>query len=201
MSNQGLLSFIIQTIISLSVFSLFLAIFIDFLKYSKNKKVLKEKKSIVETGTMTLFFLLFYIILRSGAGVITIKSDLLINTLIIPGTLLIVCGCIINIAGRFNLGNNWANQIKIYDKHTLIQTGMYKFVRHPLYASIILMFYGACLVYRSIYAVAAVSVIFVPFMIYRARQEETLLIQRFPQYQEYAKRTGMFFPKIKKGGI
>ena len=105
---------------------------------------------------------------------------------------------VMNIMGRFNLGSNWANHIKIYDEHTLVQRGMYKIVRHPLYASIILMFYGACLVYRNILCFLAVTLIFIPFMYYRAKQEETLLIQTFSEYKDYKERTGMFFPKITK---
>lgn len=147
---------------------------------------------------MTLFFLLFYGIVLSKVGIIPVGIGFIKELLMIIGTVMIVAGCIINISGRFNLGRNWANQIKIYHEHTLIQTGMYKFVRHPLYASIILMFYGGCMVYRNILSIVAVSVVFVPFMAYRARQEEKMLLQRFPEYHNYKQNTGMFFPKILK---
>lgn len=196
--NQGLFYFIIQIVLCMCVLSLFLAIFADFALYSANSKVQKEKKSIVETGTMTLFFVAFYLILRSGAGVLPSLSGTASKLLMVLGTSIVVSGCIINIAGRFNLGRNWANQIKIYQEQTLVQTGMYKIVRHPLYMSIILMFYGACLVYRNILAFSAVSFVFIPFMYYRARQEENLLMQRFPQYSEYRDRTGMLFPKRRR---
>jgi protein-S-isoprenylcysteine O-methyltransferase Ste14 len=168
----------------------------DFVLFSRGAQVQKKKKSIVETGTMTLFFLVYYAIVRSRVGIIPIQIGITKTLLMILGTVMIVMGCIVNITGRLNLGRNWANQIKNYQEHTLVQSGMYKVVRHPLYASIILMFYGACLVYRNIVSFIAVSIVFVPFMIYRARQEENLLIQRFPQYHEYKQSTGMFFPKI-----
>ena len=200
--SQGLFYSIIQATICLCVLSLFLAIFIDFALYSRKEQVQKEKKSVVETGTMTLFFIIFYMILRNGAGVISVPFDFLKEFLMILGTGMIVTGCIVNINGRLHLGRNWANQIKIYQEQTLVQTGMYKIVRHPLYASIILMFYGACLVYRNIISLIAVSIVFVPFMYYRASQEEKLLMLRFPQYHEYKRRTGMLFPKIikRRGG-
>lgn len=196
--SQGLFSIIIQTVICFSVFLLFVAVLIDFTLYSTKEKVQKEKKSIVETGTMTLFFLGFYLILRSGAGVVPISSEPLKTFLILLGTAMIVAGCIANIFGRFDLGRNWANQIKIYDEHTLVETGLYGIVRHPLYASIILMFYGAGLVYRNIWSLLAVSAVFVPFMVYRASQEEQLLAQKFPQYEQYKQRVGMLFPKLFK---
>jgi protein-S-isoprenylcysteine O-methyltransferase Ste14 len=195
--NQQPFSIIIQAIISISVFALFLSVFIDFMMFSRSHHVQKEKKSIVETGTMTFFFIVYYFILVRKTGTIDIPFQMMKQLIAILGTAMILTGCAANIKGRFNLGKNWANHIKIYEEHTLVQTGMYRFVRHPLYASIMLMLYGGCLVYRNITAFAAVSFVFIPFMYYRARQEEVLLLQRFPQYEEYKGRTGMFFPVIR----
>jgi len=191
-------SFIIQLIVCSSVLALFVSILIDFTLYTRDEHIKKEKKSIVETGTMTLFFFAFYLILMTKVGIVSIYDINLKHIVIIIGTVAIVGGCIINILGRFNLGSNWANHIKIYDEHTLVQNGMYKIVRHPLYSSIMLMFYGACLVYRNILCFLAVTLIFIPFMYYRSKQEETLLTQAFPEYNDYKKRTGMFSPKIIK---
>jgi len=191
-------SFIIQLIICCSVLALFVSILIDFTLYTRDEHIKKEKKSIVETGTMTLFLFAFYLILMTKIGIVPIYNNNLMYTVIIIGTFAIVSGCVMNIMGRFNLGSNWANHIKIYDEHTLVQKGMYKIVRHPLYGSIMLMFYGACFVYRNILCFLAVTFIFIPFMYYRAKQEETLLIQTFPEYNDYKRRTGMFFPKIIK---
>ena len=195
--NQQPFNLIIQTILACSVFALFISVFIDFMLFSQSNNVKKERKSIVETGTMTFFFILYYLILVSKVGTIGLGQDIAKQFMMILGTAMIVLGCMANIKGRFNLGKNWANQIKIYKEHTLVQTGMYRIVRHPLYASIIFMFYGGCLVYRNIAAFAAVSLIFVPFMYYRAKQEEVLLLQSFPKYEEYKKITGMLFPRIR----
>ncbi|HEY5586254.1 MAG TPA: isoprenylcysteine carboxylmethyltransferase family protein [Ruminiclostridium sp.] len=197
--SQGLFNLVIQAIICLCVFFLFLAIFIDFVLYSRKEQVQTEKKSFVETGTMTLFFIIFYLILQSGLGGVFITFGFLGKLLKVLGTLMIIIGCIANIYGRLNLGRNWANQVKIYQEQALVQTGMYKIVRHPLYASIILMFYGASLVYQNTVALVVVSVVFVPMMYYRAIQEENLLTQRFPMYNKYKQSTGMLFPKILKG--
>ena len=191
-------SFIIVVIICLSVFALFVSILIDFTLYTRDEHIKKEKKSIVETGTMTLFFILFYLILMTKISIVPIYDENLKHVVIIIGTIAIVLGSIMNIMGRFNLGNNWANHIKIYDEHRLVQKGMYKIVRHPLYASIMLMFYGACLVYRNILCFFAVTFIFIPFMYYRAKQEEALLIQTFTEYADYKRRIGMFFHKLIK---
>lgn len=201
--NIDLFTMVISFIISLSVFSLFLAIILDFSYYNRTYEVKKEKRSIVETGTMTMFFVIYYIALNSKIGVIGIKDSIenlyFIRVLIVIGTVMVGAGCIINIIGRFNLGRNWANHIKIYEEHKLIQTGMYDLVRHPLYSSIMAMLYGGVLVYRNILCFALVTFVFIPFMYYRAKQEESLLEIAFPEYESYKNKTGMFFPKIKKG--
>ncbi len=187
---------IADIIIGTCLFILFTSIMINFAE-SSGKKIRKEKKSIVETGTMTLFFIGYYILIRFRIGEIAVSAHIR-HYLIILGLACVVSGCIINVSGRFYLGKNWANQIKIYDNQTFTRKGVFNIVRHPLYASLMLMFYGACIVYPNYLAFLANTFIFIPFMYYRARQEEKLLSETFNEYRQYKKEVGMFFPKIKK---
>ena len=176
---------------------IFTSILINFIESKSRKSVKKEKKSVVETGTMFAFFIILYLVIRFGILKIEIQSTSLKIILVIFGTLIIVLGTIFNVLGRLKLKQNWANQIRIYKNQTLIKKGVYGIVRHPLYASLIWVFYGASLVYHNILALLLNSLIFIPFMYYRAKQEEKLLIERFKEYKEYINKVGMFFPKIK----
>ena len=192
-------SSIVSIIIILCVITIFIAVLIDFIEFKGRKGIKKEKRSIVETGTMTLFFIIFYFVLRLRFGEIMIENAPVKVAITIIGVLSIVFGCIFNIKGRLELGKNWANQIKIYKSHTLITKGVYRIVRHHLYASLIWMFYGACLVYSNYLAFLLNSLIFVPFMYYRAKQEEELLTKQFKNYKNYILKVGMFFPKLRNG--
>jgi protein-S-isoprenylcysteine O-methyltransferase Ste14 len=187
--------FIVNLIVAVCIFSIFLAVLLNFLddKGSVHKPK-KQKKSIVETGTMTLFFILVYFLLRFRVGSFEQSNWLSVGI----GLMVMVFGTFFNIWGRKYLGDNWANQIKIYDNHKLVTGGPYKFVRHPLYASLIWMFYASSFIYANWAVFIVTTVIFVPFMYYRAKQEEKLLTQQFEEYKIYAKKTGMFFPKILK---
>jgi protein-S-isoprenylcysteine O-methyltransferase Ste14 len=78
-----------------------------------------------------------------------------------------------------------------------MDTGMFRLVRHPLYASLIWMFLGASLAYLNWVALSITLLIFLPAMAWRASQEEQLLAQSFPAYAAYRRRTGMFFPKLR----
>ncbi|MCP4155991.1 MAG: isoprenylcysteine carboxylmethyltransferase family protein [bacterium] len=86
--------------------------------------------------------------------------------------------------------------IRIYNNHTFVAEGIYKKIRHPLYASLIWMFFAGGLICCNWAAPCANALIFIPFMIFRAKQEETLLIRHFTGYSSYRKSTGMFFPKF-----
>lgn len=173
------------------------AVVVDFTQFNKRGEVRKEKKSIVETGTMMMFFFLFYLTLRSGVGTLALPSTGLRLALAATGTFAVVAGSIVNIRGRLDLGKNWSNQIRIYTDHSLVTGGVYALVRHPLYASLIWMFTGASLLYRNFLALLATMLVFVPFMHYRARQEERMLEKEFAGYDAYRKQVGMFLPKPK----
>lgn len=200
LEGVGAFELAVSMTLSMCVTVLFMAIAVDFLMYNKEDgRVKREKRSIVDTMTMTLFFLGFYLLIRFRIG--EIPADMMggvatERTLAVIGSLMVVSGTVVNIAGRFNLGANWANHVRIYEDHSLVQTGMYRYVRHPLYASIMLMFFGAVVVYRNLAGLMAVCVIFIPFMTYRAKQEEKLLKERFMGYESYMAQVGRFFPKL-----
>ena len=184
--------------IALCLLVLFTAILINFLEAKPKGKVKHQKRSLVATGTMTLFFFFFYYLIRFQIGAISLDNFSFRIVLVAAGLAMIVGGCVINIKGRFDLGKNWANQIKIYQDQSLVTRGVYQFIRHPLYASLILMFYGASIVYLNYVSFLANTFIFLPFMYYRARQEESLLISQFKDYPVYQLKTGMFFPKLSR---
>lgn len=193
----GTFDIIVRIILSTSVCVLFIAIILDFALHTNPKAVNVQKRSIVETGSMTIFFILFYFLLKSRVLNIEIEDSTISKVVTIMGTALVVFGCVGNVIGRFKLGNNWANQVVIYKSHTLVKTGIYKYVRHPLYATIMLMFLGSCLVFMSLTGFLAVLFVFIPFMYYRAKQEEKLLQERFSEYSDYKQKAGMFFPKLR----
>jgi len=185
-------------VVALSVVAVFAAIFADFAKYGQ-KVAKKSKRSIVATGSMMGFYAVYYLVLRFGPGYFDFVNIYIIFIAVL-GTAMVFAGAVLNIIGRLQLGGNWANHIKIYENHVLANRGVYKIVRHPLYASIMLMLLGGSLAYRNWLSAAMTAFVFVPFMYFRAKQEEALLQEEFAEYEEYKKTTGMFFPKLWKGG-
>ena len=76
----------------------------------------------------------------------------------------------------------------------LVQVGAYRFIRHPMYASLLFLGYGTFLKHVSVASVLAVIVVSV--MLYLAAVvEESEDLRRFgPAYAAYMKKTKKFVP-------
>lgn len=171
-------------------------ILLNFILAPPPDHVVREKRSPVATGAMAAFFVAMAVLSlwRGGRLALLPFWD---HGLRIAGCAVIGVGTLFNIWGRFCLKRNWGNQVRIYDDHTLVTTGPYAAVRHPLYASTIWMLCGFGLLTASPAVVACTLALFVPMMTYRARQEEKLLRGAFGEaYADYCARTPRFFPKL-----
>lgn len=81
------------------------------------------------------------------------------------------------------------------EARVLIRSGVYRWIRHPLYAVHFLVNFCYTLLYFHAVTVA-LYLVFVAGQTVRARIEERKLAAAFPEYEEYRKATGMFFPKM-----
>lgn len=193
---MGNVLLIINGAVGLCVAAVVGAVVVDFLFFQERHDQKKERKSFVATFTMFCFFFLFYGILKTGIGVLTVSGWQIRVAMIVSGLVLMIIGAIVNIAGRFRLGSNWSDQAKIYKNQTMVSDGVYGWVRHPLYASLIWMYFGASLIYSNWLAFLANVLIFIPAMYFRAKLEEKLLDNEFSEYKKYQSKIGMFFPRI-----
>lgn len=71
--------------------------------------------------------------------------------------------------------------------------GPYRFVRHPIYSGVLVWAAGTAFSTASLVGVAAFAALTVTLNA-KARLEERLLVQRFPDYADYARRTPRFVP-------
>lgn len=81
------------------------------------------------------------------------------------------------------------------DNHRLVTTGIYSYIRHPMYASVIL-FCAVLLGTRLNWMNSMVFIILLANLWLKLRHEERLLSERFPEYRDYQKRTKMIIPFI-----
>ena len=194
----GMLELICNFVVALGLVLIYLRVYSNFKDAGNQKSFEKKKvKSIVETFSMTAFFAICGILVLFRIG--SIESNIYIDFFKVVAILVYIFGVFVNLYGRKCLGTNWGNNVVIYSDHKLIDTGIYGYVRHPLYASIIWMLYSVSVMYQNILLIILTTVVFIPSMYYRAKQEETELDKVFKgKYTEYTKKVGMFFPKLIK---
>jgi protein-S-isoprenylcysteine O-methyltransferase Ste14 len=94
------------------------------------------------------------------------------------------------------LGRNLTDTVVTRKQHTLVTTGPYRWVRHPLYSSAALVIVGNSLVAANWFFFVAGCLMFLLLAI-RTRKEEENLIARFgDDYRNYMQRTGRFVPRL-----
>ena len=101
-------------------------------------------------------------------------------------------------AGLFLLGyllfaevlreNTWLSRtVEVQEHQTVVDTGLYGVVRHPMYLATVLLFLSMPLVLSSPLSFL-VSLLYLPIIAKRIRSEETVLEQGLAGYAEYKKR-------------
>ncbi len=77
----------------------------------------------------------------------------------------------------------------------LIQSGVYGFIRHPIYSGMMFASVGWSLVTGSIVGLAATGLL-VLLLVGKAQREEAWLVAAHPDYRAYRERTRRFIPWI-----
>lgn len=96
-----------------------------------------------------------------------------------------------------DLSLNWSNTLSLRQEHTLITTGIYQYIRHPMYAAHIWYGLGQGLLLSNWLAGWLALLAAVAIMLVRAAPEERMMIAQFgDEYRAYMQHTGRFLPKF-----
>ena len=95
------------------------------------------------------------------------------------------------------LGTNLTDTVDTRERHTLVTTGPYRWIRHPFYVAMALVTLGSALIAANWWILLWTVVVFTLLTI-RSRVEEEQLAARFGAvYLTYKNRTGKFFPRFR----
>ena len=111
------------------------------------------------------------------------------------GLVLFGIGAWLGIAGVLALGRNRTPYPRPVADARFVQHGVYRWVRHPLYASLMFCGLGWSLGWRSWPALGATLALAV-LLDRKARMEERWLFARFPEYAPYARTVRRFVPGL-----
>jgi len=81
----------------------------------------------------------------------------------------------------------------------LAVSGPYAYTRNPLYLGSLVMGLGFCVAARSWWVGAALVLMFVAIYLPVISGEEKFLTQRFPEFEEYARRVPRMVPRLTRG--
>jgi protein-S-isoprenylcysteine O-methyltransferase Ste14 len=100
-----------------------------------------------------------------------------------------------------SLGSEYRGGVGLYDNHRLVTTGAYRFVRHPIYLSFILvMALGTAVSANWVLATSGLALV-VLIAIIRIPIEERELGERFAtRWHRYKVSTGALVPRIRTPG-
>ena len=113
------------------------------------------------------------------------------------GVLLGTAGILLLVWVHRTLGMQWSRTLQFKEGHTLITSGPYEFIRHPMYASLFLFFVGLSII-SSFWPIIVLVVIMLLFFIRIMEREESMMIGQFgEEYRVYMKSTGRFLPRLR----
>jgi protein-S-isoprenylcysteine O-methyltransferase Ste14 len=111
------------------------------------------------------------------------------------GVTLLALGLGLAVWARIYLGRNWGMPMTRKEEPELVTSGPYRFVRHPIYAGLLVAILGTALA-TNLYWLIALGVLGVYFG-YSARVEEGLMARAFPTaYPRYRAKTKMLIPFV-----
>ena len=149
-----------------------------------------KKKHIIVDILSRIFWLIQFGVLALSQWLLGRPIKLTDNVFIlILGIALVVFGSLLNAWTAKHL-------VKAIKTRELIQTGPYKYIRHPMYVFIYIILIGVGMLWFS-FTWYIILLLFTPVWYWMGRKEEEQIMEITDgKYQDYKKHTGMLFPKL-----
>ncbi len=170
--------------------------------YQNNAKAAKTDQRVTRTENILIFLLTVGLLLVPL--IYTFTNWLSFADYRLPawlgwlGALIQVAGLYVFYRAHTDLKSNWSSSVEIYQGHTLVTDGIYRTVRHPMYASQLLMAVAQALLLPNWLAGPISLVVFAVFYRLRVPAEEQMMLDTFgDQYRAYLQTTGGVLPKFR----
>jgi protein-S-isoprenylcysteine O-methyltransferase Ste14 len=113
------------------------------------------------------------------------------------GTVVMLVALLLFWRSHADLGQNWSRTLELRTGHQLVRHGIYRSIRHPMYASIWLFGLAQGLLLESWLAGWSAVVAFAPMYFVRVPREEKMMCEFFGQdYRDYMRQTGRIVPRV-----
>ena len=96
-----------------------------------------------------------------------------------------------------DLGRNWSISLQVRSHHTLVKTGVYRLIRHPMYSSFFLLGLSQMLLLPNWLAGASGLIGVALLFVFRVRREEHMMLQTMgDEYRDYMTSTKRLIPWV-----
>ncbi len=96
-----------------------------------------------------------------------------------------------------DLGRNWRVTTEITEGHKLVTTGVFRYIRHPMYSAHLLWGIAQALLIHNWIAGLASLIVMLPMYLLRVRREEKMMLDEFGEdYRKYMKQTSRLIPRL-----
>lgn len=113
------------------------------------------------------------------------------------GVLLVGAALALNWRAHLEMGSHWTPTLELEEDHSLVTDGVFRYIRHPIYASFWLWSAGQALSLQNWVAGLAGLALFLPVYVYRMNHEERMMLEQFgEEYRHYMERTGRVIPQL-----
>jgi len=117
-----------------------------------------------------------------------------ITVLVLAGTAVQAAFMLLAFWARWHLGQNWSAAITAKVGHQLIRSGPYRFVRHPIYAAMLGMYFGTAVASGEWHALAGLFILAVAYW-RKIRSEERNLSAVFgTEYDSFRRNSWALIP-------
>ncbi|MDE1898357.1 MAG: isoprenylcysteine carboxylmethyltransferase family protein [Xanthomonadaceae bacterium] len=112
------------------------------------------------------------------------------------GLTLVVLGLGFTAQARRHLGANWSAIVSLKHDHSLIRSGPYRYVRHPIYTGLLLAFAGSALALGQWRGLLAMLLV-LEALVVKLRREECLMLEHFgAAYADYRRASWALLPGV-----
>jgi len=113
------------------------------------------------------------------------------------GVVLALTGLVIRVGSILTLKQYFTYSVAQTENHKLVETGLYKFIRHPGYLGQLMIFAGISISLSNWLAVLCMMIPVTIGYIYRIKVEEGFMIEQMGEsYLDYQRRTKRIIPLI-----
>ena len=165
---------------------------------SRQVKVAKSERGALETALLAFAWAGFFVpVAWVFSSVLAFADYPSSPAAFAAGVALLAWGLWLFHRSHVDLGTNWSITLEVREGHRLVTEGVYRRVRHPMYAALFLYSIGQALAVPNWVAGPSYLVTFGLLFLLRLRHEERMMRDTFgAAYDDYAARTRRLVPGV-----